>query len=134
MSRAGQGNLTFKAALSELQCANSLVGSQIDAGMDEKDVVASKFKSFSGRFDALPTLTIAQVTELTNASNAGPWGAEQKRELARRIDAKSECSLGEMPSASRRAANQKCVSIENFVPEEKWIEMQDTVQTPTASR
>ena len=78
MSRAGQGSLAFKAALSELQCANSLVGSQIDAGMDEKDVVASKFKSFSGRFDALPTLTIAQVTELTNASNAGPWGGRSK--------------------------------------------------------
>jgi hypothetical protein len=123
--------LTFKVALQSLQDVTQLVQSQVDAGMSAPDVITAKFASYSQRFDALQTIASHQIVELTKASNAGPWTQEQKLKFARIFDEKGELADNK---PNKKRPNQKCLTFENFITEDKWIILKNLVKTNTPAR
>ena len=110
-------------AASELTDVNTLVQSQVDAGMCRDEVVDALCYSWAPRLAGLSQSSQSDKARLTSALTAGPWSEAQRKELARAVLVGSHD-----PTTKRKRANQKCTYFENFVPEEVWVKLKDTKQ------
>ena len=113
----------------ELAEVNDLVGSQVRAGLERDDVLEAVFRSWSERLSDLGPINTQAKGQLTQALQLGPWTSEQRKVLARTI-----LLSGQGGGGRNRRPNQKCLLIENFVPQEVWIKLRNVQALSRASR
>ena len=107
-------------AASELAEVATLVESQVAAGMPRDEVVHALFESWASRLGGLSSCSQGDKAHITSALNAGPWTESQRLELARTILVGTSNA-----TQKKKRANQKCVFIENFVPEDVWVNLKN---------
>ena len=114
---------SYVAVLQQLRAAAKLFQAQLDAGLDANAVMKIMFESWKERLLQLRDLSDEQNTELTLASNAGPWDDDIKKYFARAINIGVE--HGEQVTVSKTRPQQKCEAFEHFVAEDTWIKIRD---------
>ncbi len=116
-------------ASSELEQVNDLVQSQLAAGLEERDVITTLFNSWTARLESLCAgLNDKEKTLLTKAVHAGPWSDAQRKELAFTI------LHSQVDRAGLRRSNQKCMHIENMIPEDIFCKLRNWKQYSQLSR
>ena len=120
---------TAEQATSELGDVNDLVNSQVAAGMSRDEVVEALYVSWADRLARLSTCSQNDKAAITNALASGPWSDAQRKELARTILVGSRGAI-----ASKKRPNQKCIYLENFVPQDVWVKLKDPTQYSQLTR
>ena len=125
--------MSYATALKDLRSVGELVQTQVEASMDEGDVVRHHFKGWVEKLKRIKgTMTHSHISELTKASNSGPWGSEQKLELATVIAALS--ATPEQTDINKPRAQQTCLQFENYLLDETWVKLRRWRQYPRPAR
>ena len=134
--RKGPSNddgMSYATALKDLKSVGELVRTQIEAGMDEGDVVQHHFKGWVEKLKRIKgTMTDSHISELTKASNNGPWSTEQKLELAKVIAALDASTT--QTDAIKARAQQSCLQFENYLSDETWVKLRRWRHYPRPAR
>ena len=105
----------------DLADARDLVAAQVNAGLDRDDVITSMFSSWVTRLSAYTRMPPKGKTMVTNAINAGPWTAEQKKDMASILLEKGSIHK----SVAARRPTQKVAHPENFIRMQAMVRIRD---------
>ena len=106
------------------------VESQTAAGRDVSDTLVGQCAAFRAKIVKLRSLTVDDAATLTNAINAGPWGAAHVGELTNAV---AERVMSEKPLGGKSGARaqQNNRFVEHYLTEVEWGVIQSSTVTLT---
>ena len=104
--------------------------SQTAAGRDVSDILIGQRAAFRAKIVKLRSLTVDDAATLTNAINAGPWGAAHVGELTNAV---AERVMSEKPLGGKSGARaqQNNRFVEHYLTEVEWGVIQSSTVTLT---
>ena len=119
--------------LSELASVPNLVAAQVRVGLPRSVVLDRLFSLWKGRFEKMTKAACCgpDKVALTDAINAVDWSSEQKTHLASLlIDCLDNGDTVDSTPRPKKRRNQRCLYLENYVPQNKWIAIKRATTKP----
>ena len=108
------------AVVGGLQRVASVVDAQVTAGIPRDLAIDNLFISFRSQVSSLNIRHASDdLHTVIMAANAGPWTADQKRELAQLVVSASTSDANTRIQTRRK--NQKCLNWENYFTDAEWV-------------
>ena len=108
------------AVVGGLQRVASVVDAQVTAGIPRDQAIDNLFVSFRAQVSSLNVRHASDdLHTVISAANAGPWTADQKRELAQLVVSASTAEANNR--IQKRRKNQKCLHWENYFTDAEWV-------------
>ena len=120
---------SVQTMLKELASAPDLVHAQTSVGLPREEVVEDLYNSWCHRLKQLTVLSDVDKTMISQSLNGEPWSCAQRVELAKIVMA---CDWNRSKFAKRRP-NQRCDSVENFIPEQIFAKVRSPKSYPSAT-
>ena len=111
----------------ELDGASNQLAAQTEAGLDESETLTAMYTSLLNMLHHKAPLRSPEITDLTKASNAGPWTTDQKRAIADILRGSPLSNDGDnTPTKPHTRKNQTVSHFENFCGPQLFIDIRDT--------